>query len=262
MAETEMMEIELDGGIVRGVLHRPAPAADKPSPAALVCRGVHLPGEDAHKLLDDLTQGLTAAGLATLLFEHRCADLILEDFDAHCAGDDARDAQAALAWLKQQADIDAARIGVIGYSLGAIAATALVGQCGAITSLCLVSAATAAFVRETLTRNGSQAITAEHLPAAYAPSLESIDSAKQIAAFDRPALVVHGAADRIIPPEISGVYVEALRALGRPVEHVLIARGGHTFSTAEARASCVEQIVRFHAACLNANEPAAVAGQA
>src|SRR5262245_192524 len=113
-APPEAFQIELRGGTVRGVLHRPADSVGAPTAAVLICRGVRNLDEDGHTLLDELASALSQRGLAVARFEHRCADLILDDFDAHTAEHDIEDVSAAYDWLASWTDIDPDRIGLIG----------------------------------------------------------------------------------------------------------------------------------------------------
>lgn len=248
MAETEHAEIEIAGGKIRGTLHKPASDA-APFPAVVICRGVHSHSEDAQTLIEELVRELAENGTAALTFEHRCADLILDDFDVHCAAHDAQDAQAMLCWLLERPDVDRTRIGALGYSLGAIAAAALARSNRELAAACLLAAPTAAFVHERLSHpNGSAMLcNPEHLPAAYLPSMEPVDTASDFAHHARASLVLHGAGDIAVPPEVSLEYQRACEAAGHACQRVLIARGDHAFTQPQARQACLEHIVRFFA---------------
>ena len=248
MADVEHVEIEIAGGKIRGTLNKPANAsAGTPFPAVVICRGVHSHSEDAQTLIDELVRGLSDSGIAALTFEHRCADLILDDFDVHCAAHDAQDAQAMLCWLLERPEVDGARIGTLGYSLGAFAASALARNNRELAAACVLSALTPGFLHERLTKsNGAPTVcNPEHLPAAYLPSMESLDAAKDFAHHARQSLVVHGAADMAVPPEVSLEYQQQCAAAGHACQRVLIARGDHAFSNLEARGTCLDQVVRF-----------------
>jgi dipeptidyl aminopeptidase/acylaminoacyl peptidase len=267
MASGETFEIAVENGTVRGALHRPLSASSEtPAPAVLLCRGVYIPADDAGGLFDQLSHELVESGLAVLRFDHRCANMILDDFDAHNAVHDIEDAMAALRWLLRQNDIDRARVGVVGFSLGAIAATAVCNNMPSVARLCLLNAMTAASVAPCIAAgigshgsngNGAQK-EAVQLPAAYAASLGGIDSPREAAAHDRPTLVLHGASDRFVPPKVSLEYVRVLMDAKRRVEHVLVARGDHTFSASATRSACVERACDFFKALLSerAAEPA------
>lgn len=258
MATTESFEIELDGGTVRGTLQRPESASEAPVPGVLLCRGVYVASEQAADLLDALAESLCSAGVAVVRFEHRCADLILDDFHAHCVSHDIEDAAAVLAWMLQATSIDATRIGLLGYSLGAIAAAATARRTPAVWGLCLLSGATAAYVaaRSGGGNGSTDLVDPLQMPSAYAPSLQGIDSPADAAHHDRPTLIVHGAADRIISPAVSFDYLTAIETSGRRVEHVLVARADHAFAALNTRATCLERVCGFFRAMLE--QPAAM----
>src|SRR5262245_12449300 len=207
----EEFAIEIAGAASRGSSQRPAKSDDERGsaaavgesggpavPAILICRGVHVQGEDDAGLCDDLTAALLKRGVAVARFEPRCADLILEDFDAHCAGHDLSDALAVHQWLAARPSIDRQHIGVLGFALGAIPAAALARQTKDIECLCLLAPTTAEHLVTKLVRgNGSPAsLDPAKLPKAYLPSLADTDSARDAGTHDRPILIVHGAADR------------------------------------------------------------------
>lgn len=242
------VEIPVATGRLRATLIRPASDPAEPARAAvLICAGLHVSDEDNLTLLDELSRELAKAGIVAATYEPRCADLILDDFHAHTAQHDVEDAVAALDWLARQPGVDAARLGMIGFSLGAIAASALASQRASIRRLCLIGPATAADVAERMVKaNGvPAAIDPERLPAAYVPSLEGIDSPAQAAAHDRATLLVHGAADRFVPVEVAMGYQRSLHAAARRCECVLIARASHAFPSDEARQACIERVCRF-----------------
>jgi uncharacterized protein len=253
----EAFELKVESGAVRGSLQMPENIrAGASVPAVLMCRGVFVFAEDAGGLFDDLSKALSESGLAVVRFEHRCADLILEDFDAHRAVDDLEDAMAIIRWLMRREDIDKSRIGLIGYSLGAIAATAITQSMPSIARVCLLSATTASNLASRLANgNGAHSfLQPGQVPASYASSLAGIDSAQEIARHQRPTMVLHGAADRFISVDVSLEYVKALADAGRRVNHVLVARADHTFSSRETRAACLELVTDFFRAMVAENQ--------
>jgi len=248
MADAQAVEIELPDGLLRGHLYLPANAKSNARlPAVLLSRGVHVQNEDAAGLFDELAEALVEAGLALVMYEPRCADLILDEFHSHTAAQDIHEAMAVLSWMFRHERIDPARIGLIGYSLGAIAAATMARRSESISRICLLAPATAAFVAEHLVAsNGHPSIiNPELLPASYVPSLIELDSARDLAFHDRPILLLHGAADRVISQESSLHYFRALEAAGRSVEYTQVARADHIFMPSAARRACIEQAVTF-----------------
>ena len=76
-------------------------------------------------------------------------------------------------------------------------------------------------------------------------SLADLTPATSVAVHDRATLILQGAADRVIPPEAAGPYLDALEKEGHRVEHELVALADHAFSESELRSLCVTRIRRF-----------------
>ena len=67
-----------------------------------------------------------------------------------------------------------------------------------------------------------------------------------------PLLFLQGEEDRVCPPEQSELFVDALRALGRPVEYRLFPGEGHGFVRAESIVESLEREEAFYAEHLGA----------
>lgn len=252
LMRTESFVLEAKGGTaegkLRGQVHRPkSSGSDLLLPGVLLCRGAALPGDHAQSLLDDLIKGMCETGACVATYEPRCTDLILEDFHSYCVEEDWADATAALNWLSSQPGVSAARLGVVGYSLGAAAAAYLAHDKNTA-RVCLLAPAPAGRVEQALKRgNGQSLFNADELPDCYLSSLAKMDFAPELVIACKPALIVHGAADRFIPPEVSREIALALENAQRESECLLIARGDHTFSHRPARQVCIEVLAEYFA---------------
>jgi fermentation-respiration switch protein FrsA (DUF1100 family) len=133
--------------------------------------------------------------------------------------------------------------------LGAIAAIALATKARPVARLCLLNAPTAAYIAHRMgTANGSGRLMNDgELPGGYARSLTSTDSACDVASVDIPVQIIHGAADRFVLPSESMVYAHALESAKRHCEHVLVARGDHTFSSDDIRTAALDHVAGFFA---------------
>ena len=78
-----------------------------------------------HKVFLVLADALTRNGIAVLRYDKRGVGGSTGDYDAATTADFTSDAEAAVAWLKTQSQIDATRIGVLGHSEGGIIAPAV-----------------------------------------------------------------------------------------------------------------------------------------
>ena len=105
------------------------PNGEGPFPAVVLVSGTghNTRDEDVsgHKVFLVLADALNRKGFAVLRYDKRGVGGSSGDYDAATTADFASDAEAAVAWLKTQAEIDRARIGVLGHSEGGIIAPAV-----------------------------------------------------------------------------------------------------------------------------------------
>lgn len=105
------------------------PTGDGPFPAVVLISGTghNTRDEDVwgHKVFLVLADTLTRNGFAVLRYDKRGVGGSSGNYDAATTVDFTSDAEAAVAWLKTQAHIDARRIGVLGHSEGGIIAPAV-----------------------------------------------------------------------------------------------------------------------------------------
>jgi hypothetical protein len=114
---------------LEGVLHTPDGAA-APLPGLVVCHPHPQYGGDMrNNVVHALCRAAVARGIAALRFNFRGVGASQGAYDR--ARGEADDARAALAFLREQPEIDAERVGLAGYSFGAVVAAGLaVGQPG------------------------------------------------------------------------------------------------------------------------------------
>ena len=236
------------GTSIRATLDRPSGGGDTRRPAAVIHRGI-VSTEADNDVLEALAVALAEAGIIVMRFEPRTAGLILDDFHAFTLENDRDDLLAAVQMVTARSDVDARRVGLIGWWLGAMAASAASRTSASLARLCLINPATPSYVLDCLERtNGSsKSLQPEHVPHAFAAALESADSAVDAAANEQPTLIVHAAADRAVPTTVSLEYLQALERANRPVERVLIARADHAFGEPAVRQACIERVARFFA---------------
>lgn len=253
----------MDGTSLHGTLDRPTGAEGR-RPTAVIHRGIVTSDAD-NDFLEALASSLVDAGMTVLRFEPRTAGLILDDFHAFTLANDRDDVRAAIQELASRDDVDGRRVGLIGWALGAMAACSTARNHAALERLCLINPATPSFVLSRLQRsNGSPTpLDPEHVPRAFAHDLESADSASDASVHEHATLIVHAAADRMVPPAVSLEYLRVLERANRAVERVAIARADHAFAEAATRQACIERVVRFFSqpAAIERN-PATVGAQA
>lgn len=250
MREVKQFTLDVGGHKVRGTLSRPDTNGDGDRCAAvLICDGMVTPNPYTDELLEHLTDALHRVGIATLTFGpckqesnngQATQRLAVEAIDA---------ASAVFRWLALHEKIDLQRIGVLGFSLGGIVAACLAKRTDQVSRLCLLSPTTPDDVLSHISSDseGESAplLGVEQANEHYFAELKNLKPTQDAAFYDRPTLILHGAADRAVPAEISYEYSRAIELADHDVQHTLIALADHFFTEQPGRGVCLNQIARF-----------------
>lgn len=187
----------------------------------------------------DFGAALVAAGFAVLRVDDRGTGLSRGQFAGATTDDFARDAAAAVAWLRRQVGIDGTRIALVGHSEGAVVALLTARADPAVRALVLLGAPSRSG-REIARWQRQQLVSSD---LARWPSAErravlaaAESEAEQLAERDpwlhrwfaldprtvamqvrQPVLVMHGDTDRQVPPEQADELAAVLRAAGADV---------------------------------------------
>jgi fermentation-respiration switch protein FrsA (DUF1100 family) len=224
--------LQSDGLTLWGELHRPPGAG--PFPGLIVCHGLPAgPPDPTDRGYADLADRLAGEGYATLIFNFRGAGASQGNFEA--AGW-VRDARAALDWLAARPEVDPARIGLIGFSAGALTGTVLAAEDDRIAAL--VSCAGPAAIRRLADPDQARSFL-DHaraigivrdpaFPASFDEWRGQFESVRAIDVVDRiaprPILFLHGERDDVVPvADARALYDRA----GDPREIVLLPEAGH-----------------------------------
>jgi pimeloyl-ACP methyl ester carboxylesterase len=109
-----------------GMLH--LPAVNRPCPTVILLHGITGDKSSPHRLFVHTARALAARGIAALRFDMRGSGESEGEFQDITLAGEASDAQAALEWLIARPEIDSARVGVLGLSLGGMVASMLAGR--------------------------------------------------------------------------------------------------------------------------------------
>ncbi|HLO41697.1 MAG TPA: alpha/beta fold hydrolase [Phycisphaerales bacterium] len=165
----------------------------------------------------DFSSFLVDRGVAVFIFDYRGYGRS-EDARGLARGALLKDSRAALNALLMRPEIDPARVGVLGVSLGGVFATALAVERDEIRAVCTVSAF-----------SSWRGIAGDHLPVLgpllLSNALSPRDSLREMS--PRPVLLVHGDRDEIIGIEHMGVLEKAARAGGSSVAVHTVPGGDH-----------------------------------
>jgi len=179
------------------------PATQTPAPAVILCHGIWTGRRECLPL----ALRFQAAGYNVLAFDFRAHGLSDGRFIS-VGHHETNDVLGAVRFMKQRPEVDAARIGVVGFSMGAAAAIQATARCQDVAALVADSAYAnfldaAKYSFRLVTRvpefpMASIAMRwAKWIVNVDASQLRPIDVIGQIA--PRPVLIAHGARDEIVP---------------------------------------------------------------
>ncbi len=253
MGRRQPFAVEIAGSAVSGALHWPPEDREgEPAAVVLLCHGLPTAGKQTDALFARITESLTEAELVVAEYSARRARLPDGSNHQRLAVETIDDASAVFRWLVLRDELDLTRVGVLGFSLGAIVAAGLAQRTDQIARLCLLAPVTAEWVLSGGDRTGEdeyiRSLGADDAAEGFLTDLDTLDSAHSAAAHDRPTLILHGAADRAAPSELSSAYAGAIELAGRDVQHMLVAHGDHFFTDDPGRAACVAHVSAFFAA--------------
>jgi acetyl esterase/lipase len=236
------------------------PAGPGPHPVVLLLHGGGWEGGDRRDMHGELRL-LAARGFATAAVSYR-----LTTGGRHVFPAAVRDARCAVRWLRANAtalDLDADRVGVLGFSAGAYLASMLgvdahVDTLDAPTAAaaragpsCLADAATAPTVQaavvvagpQDLRVNGPYTAEQERLVTNFlgvfpgdAPALAQLASPiAHVSGRAAPFLLVHGTRDELVPVDHARRMRDTLRASGVPATLLELRDMGHGFPALDDR---------------------------
>jgi pimeloyl-ACP methyl ester carboxylesterase len=249
MPRHEQFTVELDSTPVHGRLDLPdEPEGQGPLASVLLCSGLPAVGPKTGELYDQLIDALLGAGLAVATMTGGS----ISSPGAKLAVESVDDAAAVFHGLSVRDELDLGRISILAHSLGGITASCLARRTDQIHRICLLAPITAHEVASRLAGDSDDELATrlggDGVPSGYFDGIEALRPTEDLAATDRPTLIMHGAADRIAQPELSLAYRDAVASAGHQVEHVLVGRGDHLFTNSAARSACMDKVASFFAA--------------
>jgi len=207
-----------------GYLLKPA-TRPRDLPAVLL---LHDSGRSAEDLIDT-ARALTEQGYAALALSMR-GFRGSEGVD-DCGARQADDTVEALNWLARQPEIDASRLGILGFGRGGQVALL------AAANSTLPRAVVAYFPMTDIQRlqdSSSHAPMRNYVAATCSPRGAGVVSPlARAASISAPVLLIHGATDDLMPRSQSDLMHEALQAAGRQSELQVLPEAGHDFTEEE-----------------------------
>lgn len=233
-------DIDLPSGeVLAGSLETPAPGVE-PAPAVLLCHGFTGHKSEDGRLFVRLARALAGDGIASFRFDFRGSGDSDGDFADLTLERELEDARAALDRLAGAPGIDAARLAVLGLSLGSTVACLLAGERAGLAGLVLW--ATVAHPGELFRPEpGSEPRPGWRVGRAFYTSCATADPLGALARYGGPLLCVHGTRD-YVPRS----WAEAARDTSRhPASRLQLVDGEHTFGADPGKVRAIEVTQSF-----------------
>jgi alpha/beta superfamily hydrolase len=231
-----------------GVLH--LPNSRGPHPVVMMLHGLTGDMTGPHRLFVHAARAFAAQGIAVFRFDMRGSGQSEGEFQEMTLASEVLDAQAALEWLIGRPEIDAARVGVLGLSLGGMVQNMLAGRNPSLVhGLAYWSAAangdafmnvaqhtsekngtTTDALMQKLAQDGYTMLWGYPLGLSFIQGLfqEQGNSLKELANYHGKAIIVQNTGDPTVPPSQADVYAQHF---GERAVLYKLEENTHTFET-------------------------------
>ncbi len=226
------------GQRIATMLHVPAGAG--PFPAVLMMHGFTGDKVESHFLFVKTARALAEAGFAVARFDFRGSGESEGRFQDVTVEGEVSDALTVLDWLVRREEVDAARVGLLGLSMGGCIASLVAGRDARVKALVLWAAVADPFnLFVELSKNtplppplgpqpdGTVDVGGHLVGPEFFRTLPEAKPLDAVKGYQGPALIVHGTQDPTVPPRHAEMYKEAL---GDRAQLVWIEGADHTFS--------------------------------
>ncbi len=225
------------GKTLRGMIHRPARGRRGGVPGAVLLHGFTGNRMESHWMFVKCSRALARAGIASLRFDFSGSGESDGTFAEASLRSEIADALDAVAYLRRQRGIIRERIALIGLSLGGFIAATIARRVRAQSLILWAAPASLEelqsyveqLARPTPGRQDLVEYNAHTISLSFLNGAGEIDPLRQIAAFRRPTLIIHGEKDETVSAAHAQRYLEAA---GASVKQAVVVPGAdHTFSS-------------------------------
>jgi alpha/beta superfamily hydrolase len=238
-----------------GMLH--LPNGRGPHPVVMMLHGLTGDMTGPHRLFVHAARAFAAQGIAVFRFDMRGSGQSEGEFQDMTLAGEVLDAQAALEWLIGRPEIDAARVGVLGLSLGGMVESMLAGRNPSLVrGLAYWSAAAnnESFINvaehtseknglstdalmQKLAQDGFVMLWGYPLGQSFIQNLFKEDSLKELANYHGTAIVIQNTGDPTVLPNQADLYAQHFgdRAVVYKLEE-----NTHTFETPSAEHQAIQ----------------------
>ncbi|MDP9351509.1 MAG: alpha/beta fold hydrolase [Chloroflexota bacterium] len=241
---------ENQGQKLYGFLHLPDGVG--PHPAVALLHGFGGNHIESHALFPKASRALASAGIGVLRFDFRGSGNSEGLFRDVTLETEMEDAEAGLRFLAEQPEVDTARLGLIGLSLGGLIAASVAARNPAIRALVLwapvahlgelFQAGTTPERTQEIVAHGYTDYGGLEVSVALVQQALTTDPITAVTAYDGPALLVHGTGDTVVPASHSTRYQSAM---SDRAELELIEGADHVFSSVRWEHQLIERTVSW-----------------
>ena len=235
-AVEERLTIDGSKGKLQAILQKPVLKPGEQCPMVILCHGFG--GSKDGPMFELIADSLQAHGIASIRFDFNGHGESEGDFQDMTVPNEIEDARHVYAYVHDLRYINS--IAIVGHSQGGVVASMTAGQLGTEALRAVVLMAPAAVLRDDAIRGSTMGKTYDPLdPPEYVElwggkklGREYIKTAfwlpiyETAKAYQGPALIIHGTADRVVP----FTYGERYHQLWPRSEYVLLERYDHGFT--------------------------------
>jgi uncharacterized protein len=267
------LSFDVDSQRCHGMLHLPLELPEKPVPCVLMLHGFTGQALEPHRFFAHIARALAKQGIAAFRFDYRGSGNSEGDFSEMTAGREVQDARAALRLLESRQDLDPARFGLLGLSMGGMVA-ALTSGLESFKALSLLAPTKPqhmlGVVRQAKTEIEIDALfNSEFAGSQFPPTIRfnsrrkmldfggnpvssgffkgllELDSVASAATHQGASVVIHGTEDQSVPVAIGQEYAQAMSS-----QFLEIAGGNHTFDDLEHQDQVIQALLAFYGSSL------------
>ena len=232
---------ENEGQLIAGTLH--IPEGEGPWPGVIFCHGFSGHRIETHFIFVTAARRLAERGFVSLRFDFRGSGESEGEFVDMTTSAEISDARQALDVLAQRPEVDPARLGVVGISLGGLVAASTAAREPRIKSAILwaavadlptvLNAKRAADSDKEIASQGWTNLGGLKLGREFLEDMMTLKPADELADADCAVLIIQGTDDDTVAPEQAETYFAKTQRPGRKVKKLIIDGGDHTFGRAD-----------------------------
>ncbi len=254
----ECVALENEGQQIFGMLHRPLHVNGK-TPAVLICHGFAGNKLGRYRLYVSLGERLAKAGIAALRIDYRGSGESEGDFTDMTVDGEVSDTLKALNYLREDSQIDAERIGLLGNSFGGAIAILAAHKDRHIKSLALLAALfhsqpwqrqwekmLAGAVDESVRKEMSRMLDGNAPGPGFYKSFFQLDLEKEVRALHAtPLLHIHSEKDDRVGIEQADHYQRCREGAQSETHWIRLQKCDHDFSSSEERNLIIEETAKW-----------------